>query len=115
MPLTRKKIIEEINRQTNIPAKESARILESLLEIIKTTLVSDGSVHYSGFGKFHVREKHERRGRNPNTGRAMMLDARRVVLFSCSRQLRDRINGAGKGEGAPLPQSKTSRKSTRRS
>jgi integration host factor subunit alpha len=47
----------------------------------------------SGFGKFCVKEKHERRGRNPSTGEDMILEPRRVVTFTCSRKLRDKING----------------------
>ena len=47
----------------------------------------------SGFGKFQVRDKGERRGRNPATDEDMILPARRVVTFKCSGRLRDRING----------------------
>ena len=68
-------------------------MIESLLEIIKRTLESGEDILISGFGKFSVKEKSERRGRNPHTGEDMMMDARRIVSFKCSNTLRDRING----------------------
>jgi integration host factor subunit alpha len=61
-------------------------------QIIKSRLSSGEDVLISGFGKFCVKEKRERRGRNPVTGEDMMLAPRRVVTFKCSRQLRDEIN-----------------------
>jgi integration host factor subunit alpha len=47
----------------------------------------------SGFGKFCVKEKNERRGRNPQTGNDLMLEARRIVHFRCSSVLKDNLNG----------------------
>jgi integration host factor subunit alpha len=63
------------------------------LEIIKRTLESGEDVMISGFGKFCVKEKKQRKGRNPATGKDMMLEPRKVVTFRCSRQLRYKING----------------------
>jgi len=71
----------------------SAEILETCLEIIKSTLESGEDVLISGFGKFCVREKKERRGRNPATGDAMILAPRKVVTFKCSGKLKNMING----------------------
>jgi integration host factor subunit alpha len=68
-------------------------MIETLLEILKSKLESGEDVLISRFGKFCVKEKHERRGRNPATGKDMMLEPRRVLTFRCSRQLRDKING----------------------
>ena len=62
-----------------------------MLEIIKSKIASGEDVLISGFGKFCVKEKHERKGRNPATGEAMMLEARKVVTFKCSGRLRDKI------------------------
>jgi integration host factor subunit alpha len=64
-----------------------------LLEIIKSTLESGEDVLISGFGKFEVKEKNARRGRNPQTGSDLMLGARRVVIFKCSGVLREKMNG----------------------
>ncbi len=68
-------------------------MIEILLKIMKRTLESGEDVLVSGFGKFCVKTKHERRGRNPATGEDMMLEPRRVVTFKCSGKLRDKING----------------------
>jgi integration host factor subunit alpha len=67
-------------------------VIETLIGLIKTKLAAGEDVLISGFGKFCVKEKKERRGRNPATGEAMMLEARKVVTFKCSGQLRDKIN-----------------------
>ena len=67
--------------------------LPCLLELIKSSLESGDNVLISGFGKFIVKEKGERRGRNPSTGEDMILEPRKVVTFRCSGNLRDKING----------------------
>lgn len=93
MALTKVHIITSIQNQLNIPKNRSSEIVESLLEIIKSTLESGEDVLISGFGKFCVKEKGERRGRNPATGEDLMLAPRKVVTFRCSGKLRDRVNG----------------------
>jgi integration host factor subunit alpha len=93
MTLTKAKIVEEVQNQNGYYRDEAQEIVETLLEIIKRTLASGEDVLVSGFGKFCVNEKKARRGRNPNTGEDMMLEARKVVTFKCSGKLRDRING----------------------
>jgi integration host factor subunit alpha len=70
----------------------SSDLVETLLEIIKSTLVSGEDVMISGFGKFCVKDKRERKGRNPATGEDMMLAPRRVVTFRTSGKLREKIN-----------------------
>ena len=92
MTLTKIQIVESVRNQTGFPRNRSLEIVETLLEIIKNTLTSGEDVLISGFGKFCVKEKNERRGRNPATGDAMMLKERKVVTFTCSGKLRDRIN-----------------------
>lgn len=92
MTLTKAQIIESIQNHTGFPKNKSSEIVESLLEIIKGALASGEDVLISNFGKFCVREKRERKGRNPATGDAMMLISRKVVTFKCSGKLRDKIN-----------------------
>ena len=92
MTLTKAQIVESIQNQIGFPKSKSSEIVEKLLEIIKSTLASGEAVLVSGFGKFSVREKKERKGRNPSTGEDMVLEARKVVTFKCSGKLRDRIN-----------------------
>jgi integration host factor subunit alpha len=93
MALTKAQIVESIYNQTGFTKDRSFQIVETLLEIIKSTLESGEDVLISGFGKFCVREKAERKGRNPATGDAMMLRPRKVVTFKCSGKLRERVNG----------------------
>ena len=92
MTLTKAQVVESIQNQTGFPKNKSSEIVETLLEIIKRTLASGEDVLVSGFGKFCVNEKKERKGRNPATGEDMMLAPRKVVTFKCSGKLRDRIN-----------------------
>jgi integration host factor subunit alpha len=93
MTLTKIQIVESVQNQTGFPKNKSSEIVETLLEIIKRTLASGDDVLVSGFGKFCVNEKKERKGRNPATGDAMMLAPRKVITFKCSGTLRGRING----------------------
>jgi len=93
MTLTKANIVEAVAEQIGYTKNRSANTIETLLELIKRSLESGEDVLVSGFGKFCVKEKHERRGRNPATGEDMMMEPRRVVTFKCSRQLRDKING----------------------
>jgi integration host factor subunit alpha len=92
MTLTKANIVEAVAEQNGYPKNQSANTIEILLEIIKRTLESGEDVLVSSFGKFCVKKKTERKGRNPATGEAMMMKPRRVVTFRCSRQLRDKIN-----------------------
>ena len=93
MSLTKERIIENIFNSSDFSRKRSKQVVESLLEAIKKTLESGEDVLISGFGKFCVKEKSERRGRNPATGNDLTLGARRVVAFKCSSVLRNKING----------------------
>ncbi len=93
MSLTKANLIDSVSKQMTLPRSYSTRMIESLLEIIKQTLESDEYVLISGFGKFCVKDKKERKGRNPHTADDMKLRARRVVTFKSSGVLRDRLNG----------------------
>ncbi|MBF0121466.1 MAG: integration host factor subunit alpha [Desulfobacterales bacterium] len=90
LTLTKAHIIKEI--QNNLPKLNSAEVVEKLLYIIKSKLESGEDVLISGFGKFCVKDKKERKGRNPSTGEDMILKARRVITFKCSGKLRDKVN-----------------------
>jgi len=92
MALTKAQIVKSVQNHTGI-SNNPSEIVETLLEIIKRTLASGEDVMISGFGKFCVKEKAERKGRNPATGEDMMLKPRKVVTFKCSGELRKRING----------------------
>ena len=90
--LTRADIIEAIRKENGYSRKQSSEVTEILLEIIKQSLESGEDVMISGFGKFQVKTKKERCGRNPATNKVLILPPRRVVTFKCSGSLRDRIN-----------------------
>jgi len=93
MALTRADIIDGVVNENSYSRRQAKDTVETLLEIIKKTLESGEDIMISGFGKFCVRQKKKRRGRNPATGSAMMLPPRKVVTFRCSGILRDKING----------------------
>ena len=93
MTLTKTNIVEAVAEQIGFPKNKSAELIENLLEIIKRTLESGEDVLVSGFGKFCIKDKHQRRGRNPATGEDMILEPRKVVTFRCSARLRNKING----------------------
>jgi len=92
MTLTKAQIIDAIPEKLGISRKKSIEVVETLLEIIKRQMENGEDVLISGFGKFCIKDKKARRGRNPATGSDMMLDKRRVVVFRCSKLLRDKIN-----------------------
>ena len=93
MTLTKSDIADSISNHVGFTKKKSVETVETLLEIIKKPLESGEDVLISGFGKFCVKNKRKRRGRNPATGDDMMLGPRRVVTFKCSGKLREKVNG----------------------
>ncbi len=94
MTLTKAQIIESFQNNLGFTKNQSSEIIESILSIIKDALADSEDVLISGFGKFCVNQKKERRGRNPATGDDMMLAPRKVVTFKCSGKLRDKLNGS---------------------
>ena len=95
MTLTKANLVETIRDVCEFTKKDSRKLVDDLLAIIKDTLVNGEDVLVSGFGKFYVKDKRRRRGRNPATGEDLMLESRKVVIFKCSGVLRDKINGKG--------------------
>jgi integration host factor subunit alpha len=91
--LTKEKIINSIYNQVGLSKSQSRIVVERLLGIIKRSLESGEDILISGFGKFVVKEKSARRGRNPQTTEDLQLRARRVVVFKTSGVLRNKING----------------------
>lgn len=100
MTLTKADIVEMICTENGWKKRMSTEIVETTLEIIKDTLGLGEDVLISGFGKLCVKEKAERKGRNPATGEALMLDPRKVITFKCSGKLRERVNGRRKASPA---------------
>ena len=94
MALTKNDIVARVH-ELGFTKKKSVEIIESLLEIMKNNLEKNDDVLISGFGKFCVKNKNQRRGRNPATGSDLILRERKVVTFKCSGKLRDKINAKG--------------------
>ncbi len=92
MALTKINIVEAVHDELDLPKRRCVEIVETLLEIMKQTMEDGEDVLISGFGKFCVKEKKARRGRNPATGEDLMLEPRRVITFKCSGKLREKIN-----------------------
>ena len=92
MSLTKIDIIESIYEHLGIPKKDCTRIVDSLFEIIKDDLNKGKAVMISGFGKWSVKAKKKRKGRNPQTGKPLTIVARKVVTFKPSTVLRDAVN-----------------------
>jgi integration host factor subunit alpha len=95
MTLTKADIRDRIFNTTDLKRTESSNIIETLFEIIKSTLESGEDVLISGFGKFCVKKKKQRRGRNPHTADELTLGARRVVTFKCAGVLKHKLNEKG--------------------
>jgi len=93
MKLTKEGLIQQVYKQHEELTKTQATdSVEAFLRISKSCLISGSDLLLSGFGKFNVRDKAARRGRNPQTGEELMLDARRVVTFNSSSILRNKTN-----------------------
>ncbi len=93
--MTKAELVEQIYQKVGFSKTDSAEILEKVFETMKDTLARGEPVKISGFGKFVVREKSARQGRNPRTGREILIAARRVVIFRPSSTLKDRVNEDG--------------------
>jgi integration host factor subunit alpha len=92
MTVTKAHIVENLFAKNFFTKGESAQIIETLFELMKQSLEQGDDVLISGFGKFCVREKHQRTGRNPQSGEPVELPPRTVVTFKCSGNLKKKIN-----------------------
>src|SRR5208283_5150834 len=97
MTLTKAHIAQKIADDCGFMKGEAAEIIEKLLDIMKKRLIAGEDVMISGFGKWDIKSKHSRRGRNPQTGEELVLEARKVVTWKYSPRFKAAVNGAGKG------------------
>jgi len=91
--MTKAEIAKVVHERVGLTKKESAQIVESVLDVIRDSLEQGDNVKLSGFGHFMVRQKHARRGRNPKTGTDITIAPRSVVTFRASPLLKDKLNG----------------------
>ena len=94
MTLTKDRVVEIVRSKTNLSNQESRTIIEQILECMKIRLEQGEEVKISGFGKWIMKEKRTRPGRNPHTGQRIEIEARRVVTFHPSEKLRDAVDAA---------------------
>jgi len=93
MTITKAHLIESIHNRLDLSKSRSGNLVGSLFDIMKNNLASGEDILISGFGKFCLKEKNERQGKNPATGERLILDSRRIVTFSCSPVLKGKLNG----------------------
>ena len=94
--MTKADIVEKIHQKIGFSKKESAEIVESVFSILKLTLESGEKIKIAGFGNFVVKQKADRRGRNPQTGDTITINARRILTFKPSQVLKSAINSVAK-------------------
>jgi len=92
MTLTKGEIVKKLHSKTSFSKERCAELVESVFDLMKDELEDGHDVLISGFGKWTVKDKNPRKGRNPQTGQELMLDARKVVTFKCSRKLKESVN-----------------------
>ena len=90
--MTKAEIVEKIMAGTGLAKKDSAEMMETVFSIMKSTLEQGENLKLAGFGNFQVKQKNDRRGRNPQTGETITISSRRVVTFKPSAILREAIN-----------------------
>ncbi|QXE89179.1 integration host factor subunit alpha [Geomonas subterranea] len=91
--MTKADIVERLAKRNGFTKAESMDLVETVLDIMKTTLTNGEILKVSGFGSFIVKEKDDRRGRNPQTGEEITINARRVLAFKPSMVLKNAMNG----------------------
>lgn len=102
--MTKAEIVEQIYERVGFSKKEAAELVEKVFEIMKETLAQGEKVKISGFGNFVVRQKNARKGRNPQTGQEILLDARRVLTFKPSLVLKNVLNESEVTDADRTPQ-----------
>ena len=90
--MTKADIVERIHQRIGFSKKESAEMVETVFRLLKLTLESGEKIKIAGFGNFVVKQKADRRGRNPQTGEAITINARRILTFKPSQVLKNAIN-----------------------
>lgn len=93
MTLTKAHIVDRVYDRTQVTKKEAADYVNEILEVMKEALEEGEEIKLSGFGKFEVRKKGERIGRNPRTGDEIVIPERKVLRFKVSQVLKDELNG----------------------
>ena len=91
--MTKADLVDVIQDNAKMAKMDATDVLEGLLEIIKTTLESGEDLKVANFGRFEVRQKNARQGRNPHTGEAITIGPRQIVTFRPALLLKKCLNG----------------------
>jgi len=91
--MTKADIVERVAEKTGFAKKDAIELVELFFETMKDALESGEELKISGFGKFEVKQKTDRRGRNPQTGEEINIESRKILTFKASTMLKDRVNG----------------------
>ena len=89
--MNKQEVIMTLSEKTSLTKKEAERALNAFIELIGEEMAKGGEVSLTGFGKFEVKERAERNGRNPQTGETMVIPARKVVTFKAGKQLQEKV------------------------
>ena len=92
MSVTKVELAELVYEQMKVDKRRAAELVDMFFEELKTGLVEDGEIQISGFGKFVVKQKKERKGRNPQTNKPLTIGPRKVATFHHSQRLKERLN-----------------------
>ena len=90
--MTKAELVDRIHANTGLTKDEAFAYMETILETIKKTLETAETVKITGFGSFVVKKKENRKGRNPQTGEPITINARKILTFKPSTLLRQAIN-----------------------
>lgn len=90
--MTKADIVERIHNKIGFSKKESSEMVEAVFALMKKTLETGEKLKIAGFGNFEVKQKADRRGRNPQTGETITIEARRILSFKPSAVLKTAIN-----------------------
>lgn len=100
--VTKSDIVERVKDATGLPRGDSLALVESLLDIVKSSVMGGESLKILGFGTFQVRGKSARKGRNPQTQEALVIRERKVLTFKASLLLRQALNAERNDSGRPV-------------
>ena len=90
--MTKAEIVERVAEKTGFSKRDSIEMVELLFDVMKDTLQSGEKLKITGFGNFEVKQKADRRGRNPQTGEEITIEARKILTFKPSNMLKDSMN-----------------------
>ncbi len=93
--MTKADLVEQVAKEAEMTKKDAEQLVEIIFDSITDSLNKGEKIELRGFGSFRVRERNSRMGRNPKTGEAVAIPAKRVAYFKPGKDLKELINSAG--------------------